>query len=72
MNLGTIAQSAFGGAINHIKGGATGTSSNTNVRAVFRQDSFISGLLLAAPSAVLSLLDRGTLVYFCLVYRPSA
>ena len=64
MNLGTIAQSAFGGAINHIKGGATGTSSSTNVRAVFRQDSFISGLLLAAPSAVLSLLLLFSSDYF--------
>ena len=67
MNLGTIAESAFGGAINHIKGGATGSSyssSSTNVRAVFRQDSFISGLLLAAPSAVLSLLLLFSSDYF--------
>ena len=52
MNLGGIAMSAFGGAVSDIKS----KKGNDNVRAVFRQDSFISGVLMAAPMAVLSLL----------------
>ena len=52
MNLGGIAVSAFGGAVRDL----SGAEKSDNVRAVFRQDSFISGILMSAPAACLSLL----------------
>ena len=60
MNLGGIAVSAFGGAIKDISQKDT----SDNVRAVFRQDSFISGILMSAPAAVLSLLLLFSSDYF--------
>ena len=52
MNLGGIAVSAFGGAVRDL----SGAEKSDNVRAVFRQDSFVSGILMSAPAACLSLL----------------
>jgi len=50
---------AFGGAVKELDG-----KGKEDVRAVFRQDSFISGLLMSAPAAILSILLVFSSPYF--------
>jgi len=59
MNIGGLAIQAFGGAVKELDG-----KGKEDVRAVFRQDSFISGLLMSAPAAVLSILLVFSSPYF--------
>ena len=51
LNLGGLAIDSFGTAIKQLD-----DPHKENVRGVFRQDNFVSGLLMSAPAVMLSLL----------------